>query len=271
MKPVSLTQNALFKKKSRLVILWVPVLLIAFLVPGCSKKNDQADSLNQMKNKNLIPELVNVKMNPEKPSTLDNLRGVPVLKDRKMRGVQYLVDWYVNGDQVPKENRLLLPNKYFKKGDKVRCEVIAKRGNYQSRPMESDQIRIQNAAPVINLAEIQPFEVPGTFVYTIVAEDPDGDDITFKLVQPLDLGIQLDPDSGQITWEITEKPVGPGGTDVTGSPEDENSAVTKRRKEPSATSLTTEVTIVIEVRDADDAVQTSSFTINLMEGREMPR
>jgi hypothetical protein len=82
----------------------------------------------------------------------------------------------------------------------------------KSRPVKSKYILIRGSAPVLELEPIPEFSVPGTFQYQIKAIDPDvlpGEEpaLSFELVSPRDLGITLDPQTGQMKWELSEETI----------------------------------------------------------------
>lgn len=222
-----------------------------------------------------IPEIKDVKIEPEKPNSQDFLHATPVLKYPDMQFVKYSYQWYVNGDAVSaaegKKNSL--DRKYFKKGDDVYCRVKAVRGKIEAKPVDSDKVNIGNSPPVMNLLPVKPFSVPGEFRYTIKAEDPDGDPLTYKLLEPRDRGITIDRNTGLIKWYLTAAPAPDDMTEPAPRPEDEGASA-ERRPEPEDTDLSATpgfVTIIFEVTDNDDASTKGSIDLNLAQGSEVPK
>jgi hypothetical protein len=264
-----------FKKIEKLMI--ALVFLVLVFAPFCGKKKEQETSTGPSKpweKKPKIPEIVEVQIEPAKPSSRHILRALPMLKNPSMRGVKYEYTWFVNGERNPRQVTKLLPTRAFKKDDRVYCKVVAARGKYQSKEVESEPVEIGNSPPVIKFTPISPFEVPGRFSHFISATDPDGDDMTFRLIKPQDIGIEIDPETGEITWDIAEVPEDPRYSSKTGSPEDESGESEgsgSRSRSDNKSRLSPIVKIVYEVRDSDDAAATGSIILNLKKGREARR
>jgi hypothetical protein len=129
------------------------------------------------------------------------------------------------------------------------------RGKTEAKPTDSDKVTIGNSPPIINLISIPPFDVPGEFRYNITAEDPDGDTLTYRLLEPLDRGIVIDRKSGVLKWYITEAPTA----------EDNQGEST----ESDIPAIPGSIKIVFEVSDSDDATAIGSIDINLAKGSEV--
>jgi hypothetical protein len=190
--------------------------------------------------------------------------------------VKYSYQWYVNDNAVPDGKTNILDRQYFKKGDAVYCRIKAVRGKIEAKPIDSDELNIGNSAPILNLLPVPSFDVPGEFRYTINAEDPDGDPLTYRLLAPLDQGIVLDRKTGVIKWYITEAPISQDkqGEPPAPNPEDESaSSSDERRPEPEADlpAIPDSIQIIFEVSDSDDASVTGSIELNLAKGSEVPK
>lgn len=267
-------------KPAVVAVIVAAVLLIAVTF-SCSKDDKKADAGKAAKPKSLPvkPEIAKVEIDPPEPTSSDFVRAVPVLTHPKMRFVNYTYRWFVNDEAVDDGDKKLLDKEQFKKGDTVYCVVKAVRGRYQSKEVESEEIEIANSPPVINLASVTGFQVPGEFTYRIDAEDPDGDALTYSLLEPQNREIFLDPETGDISWNITEQmreefdkrnePVDSAGS------EDEESApasTTEKRTAPppkKEAKPSPYVKITFKVTDADGLFTTASITINLLEGKEI--
>ncbi|MCX6583163.1 MAG: hypothetical protein NT166_23560 [Candidatus Aminicenantes bacterium] len=225
------------------------------------------------------PEMTGVRLTPGAPSSQDFLHAQPVLKHPDMQFVKYSYQWYVNGDSVPDAKGNILENKYFKKGDAAYCRIKAVRGSIEAEPIDSDEINIGNSPPFLNLKPVPPFDIPGEFSYTINAEDPDGDPLSYRLLEPLDRGIVLNGNTGVIKWYIDEAPADAQGQDEPAPrPEDEGaSSSAKSRPEPETESaipaIPSSITIIFEVSDSDGASVTGSIELNLSRARgsEVPK
>ena len=229
------------------------------------------------------PEIDKVEIDPPAPTSTDFMRAVPVLKNPAVRFVTYNYRWFVNGEAVVGGDKKLLDKENFKKGDTVYCLVKAVRGRYQSKEVESDEIVVGNSPPVIIYVPIANFEIPGEFRYKIVAEDPDGDTLTYTLLEPKDSAIQLDSETGEMSWYINEqmREIFEGKDEIventgTGSSEEEERTSSIESK-PAPPELVKEekptpyVQIVFQAADPDGATAVGSININLLQGREIPQ
>lgn len=262
-------------------IIVIIALLICFTF-YCSKDEDETKGKIAAKKKKplpVTPEIAKVEIDPPKPVSTDFIRAVPVLKHTGMRFVTYSYQWYVNGEPVPDSNKRLLAKTHFKKGDEVYCRVKAVRGKYESKVVESDEIKIGNAPPIVHSTPVSPFRVPGEFHYAIKASDPDGDALTYRLVSPQEHDIFINPDTGELEWYISKVPGDPaaGRDEVSPQPEDEETAAQREMEERSEAKPTAKpglspfVRIIFEVRDSGGATVTSSINLNLSKGTEDPK
>ncbi|MCP5049936.1 MAG: cadherin repeat domain-containing protein [bacterium] len=271
---------ARFKRFARSAVKLTGIIAVALLLLApvqCSKKKDDSGKtvVSQKEVRSPEPMLDRVRIDPDEPSANHIIRAIPLLNDIKMRKVSYTCRWFVNSKEITGETGRTLDLQYYKKGDRVYCEVIATRGIHQSEPIESKVTTIGNSNPVINLDPIEPFPVPGHFYYKINAVDPDGDTLTYRLMEPLGKGITVNPESGEITWEIqalSKEDTGP----EPGRPEDENtrpsdSGDRPKEEDSPKDALTSVVKIEFEVRDSDGGVAVATITLNLTRGSEVVR
>lgn len=217
------------------------------------------------------PEIAKVKIFPPTPRSVDFLQAEPQLEDKRVKNVSYFYRWFVNGDEVRGLNQSGLPPSYYKRGDVVYCRVTAKQSTYQSGEVESKKLEIENAPPVINSSPVESFQAPGLFRYTIDARDPDGDSLRYRLLTPLNKGIKINPDTGQLEWYIDWIP-----------PVDETGETSEYRETRGAEEgasgvdqadnneiVSPIVRIDFEVEDSEGAAVIGSITLNLSEGRAL--
>jgi hypothetical protein len=235
------------------------------------------------KTKTLEPVITKVEFDPPQPTSYDDIKAIAVLKDPGMTYIKYRYQWFVNGEIIQGGKNPLLEKHYYKKGDRVYCRAQAVRGMYESKIVKSKEIKIKNTPPIIKFVHPGFVKIPGRFRYTINARDHDGDSLTYRLVSPLDLGIQLNPETGEIVWNIPDNPKPkPGHIDIisprTGEGEgegetfhQEGAASRDNREAEKHKQLPPFVKIVFEVRDSDGAAVVSSIKLDLSPGRGRPR
>jgi hypothetical protein len=144
----------------------------------------------------------------------------------------------------------------------------------------SNEIKIKNSMPLITSTPWDNVQLGERFHYTIQARDPDNDPLTYRLVSPLDLGIKLDPKTGDIVWDTRDIPQ-PEPIDInrdserkermTGEGFDESDISkappgVKKKKQFSPI-----VKIVFEVSDPDGAAAVSSIKLDFTPNAGKPR
>lgn len=144
----------------------------------------------------------NVSFNTENLSSDTDLTATPVLQNQDMEDVEYQFRWLVNNQEIPGVSGNILEKKSFKKNDWIYCLVKAVKDDRVSTTFRSDYIRVPNSPPVIIFAPLPKFAVPGIFSYQVQAIDIDQDELTYRILAPLDQGINIDAKSGLITWNI---------------------------------------------------------------------
>ena len=197
-----------------------------------------------------------------------------------MKYVKFKYQWFVNREIVKGKEDSLLEKQHYKKGDIVYCRVKATRDIYESKVVKSKELKIKNSIPRITLVPWDNVQLGDRFHYAINARDPDNDPLTYRLVSPLDLGIKLDPNTGDIRWDTrdipkpepidanrdiqrTERQSGEGFNE--GAISKAPSKVKRQKQVPPL------VKIVFEVRDTDGAAAVSSIQVNLTEEGGKPR
>lgn len=150
----------------------------------------------------------------------NDIEAIPALSDKEV-SKQYNFRWYVNDREIEGENNSILSNDYFREDDWIFCRVNIQEKGETYPEFKSSTVRIKGALPRLNLTEIEPQNFPGTFRYKINAFMPENENdetedteedpvdkvrsIRFELISPLEKGIELDPLSGEIVWDITQE------------------------------------------------------------------
>jgi hypothetical protein len=156
---------------------------------------------------NHVPELVDLLLEPAKGLTVGSeLSASPRAVDADGDPIEFEYIWLVNGRRV-KEDGAVLTSRHFKRGDSVVLEVRANDGEDRSEPIRSPAISVENSLPVV-ASNPSGLDETGSFHYTPVIEDPDGDRrLRFRLVQGPP-GMQIDWLHGTVAWKPTEEQAG---------------------------------------------------------------
>jgi hypothetical protein len=120
--------------------------------------------------------------------------------------VEFQYTWLVNGKRV-EEWSPTLTRKHFKRGDSIEVEVRAGDGDHDSEAIRSPAILVENSLPIVTSMP-SSFDDSGSFRYTPVVEDADGDRrIRFRLARGPE-GMQVDWLKGTVSWEPREDQAG---------------------------------------------------------------
>jgi hypothetical protein len=117
-------------------------------------------------------------------------------------GVAFEYRWYVNNQVVADAKDATLKSGNFRKHQWILCEARALAGDRVSVWVQSNWVRAADSPPQIEPAAVDNFSVPGRFTYQIKASDVDNDELTYELISPLDVGIELGKKTGLLTWKL---------------------------------------------------------------------
>jgi hypothetical protein len=261
-----------------ILVIGIIVVLIAVIhfFTGKKEKTDRYQ-VKPRETRTLEPIIAKVEIEPPEPTSIDDIKANAMLKDPTMKYVKFQYQWFVNGERVPGIEDPYLEKQHYKRGDIVYCRVKATRGIYESKIVKSQEVKIKNSMPLIISKPWGNVKPGDRFQYSINAQDPDGDTLTYRLVSPLDLGIKVDPKTGDIRWNIPQPEPIAIDSDIEwkesrpGEGYDESAIskappVVKRQKE-----LPNIVKIVFEVRDTEGATAVSSIKLDFTERAGKPR
>ena len=249
----------------------------------CSKKKEETEryQVKPRKTPSVEPVIAKVELEPPEPTSSDDIRANTLLKDPRMKYVKFQYQWFVNGEIIHGKEDAYLEKQRYKKGDIVYCRAKATRDIYESKIVKSKEIKIKNSMPLITSTPWGIVKLGDRFHYTISARDPDGDPLTYRLVSPLDLGINLDHNTGDINWNTRNiipqpEPIAinrgiEGERSKPGEGYDEGAiskappGVKKQKQLPKF------VRIVFEVRDSEGAAAISAISLDFTEAAGKPR
>jgi len=219
-------------------------------------------------------EIKDLVIEPESPISTSIIRIIPVLNRAKTRNMKYQYRWFVNGDEIQNLNKKILPREFFKKDDRIYCQVRVTEGKQTSGEKRSREFEVANSPPRIQLRPLPKVNIPGNLVYQIDAYDPDNDSLEYNLISPLDKGIQLDSKSGLLKWYVKKLPekkkIQNEVTVVESSGEGSGTIVRRERNNHEKSGQNPDlVVIVFEVRDSEGDRAVSLIELNLKTGKEV--
>ncbi len=161
---------------------------------------------------------------------IDNdIVALPVLSDKEAVK-NYKYRWFINEREIKGETGLTLSREYLKENDWVFCLVSIQEEGESYPEFKSNLIKVQGTLPIVNLSEVESFDSPGIFRYKINVNIPKGENdeqdtgeeeadtsgaVKFELISPLEKGIELNPLTGEIVWNITDQIIEDLGNKVT--------------------------------------------------------
>jgi hypothetical protein len=151
--------------------------------------------------------------------------------DRDGDAITFTVQWLVNGASVAGNAQGQLNTAGLKKKDRISAMVIPFDGEESGAPFPTNYLVLSNQSP--DITSVPPSILQnGTFIYQVVANDPDRDSVTFSLVAG-PAGMTIDRRSGSIRWD------------------------------PPTVQSKQQITVKIAADDGDGGVTYQEFSINL--------
>lgn len=155
---------------------------------------------------NSLPEVKSVPFSPQRGHRGIDISVAPVGFDADGDAVAYHYQWVINEEEPVRENRQVLKGDSFKKGDAVSVKVTPFDEEGEGEVYKTRAIIIPDAPPKFTSAPPQGFK-GNIYTYQVIAEDPDGDAITYSLASA-PKGMAIDSNTGIINWQITPENAG---------------------------------------------------------------
>ena len=164
---------------------------------------------------NTPPVATRVTIEPATAKPGDVLKAVIEASDADGDSVTYLVEWWRNGKSLGapskkkdrEQEQRTLATEGFARGDAIVAGVTPYDAAGPGRFLVSEPLILLNRPPVITSSPTGPTP-QGLFEYTVAAQDPDGDSLTFKL-DTAPPGMTIDAGTGRIFWKMSSKLSGP--------------------------------------------------------------
>lgn len=130
---------------------------------------------------NSPPAITSVEIYPKAPTQESQLNLIVQGKDPDRDPITYRYQWIRNDEEILGENKHVLKDGHFKKGDLIRVKVTPSDGKDDGKPLSSDPARIVNSSPVIQEVRIEPRVAYANDNLTVFVKnsDIDGDEIHY--------------------------------------------------------------------------------------------
>lgn len=154
---------------------------------------------------NALPAVTAVAIEPRAPKTKSSVHAVVEAGDPDGDPLSFRYRWFVDGRAVPGNEGDTLTLDGVKKGSWIRVEATPNDGAADGAWKSSDRYLVVNAPPVVRSGA--PTTIPPSHVltHTIVAEDPDGDPLTYVLEKG-PKGMTLA--GATLLWPVTRQDLG---------------------------------------------------------------
>lgn len=169
--------------------LWIPAvsparrvtLVAALLLSACtsSGENGQKPAFSAQGG-NHPPVIRSVLIRPAPLVLSGPLTVLVQAQDQDQDTIRFQYRWFANNKLVAERAAESVESDLFKRGDKIRVEVVPSDGKVEGALFTSEELTVQNTPPIVSYVLIEPDEQ--SFARRVVAKvdiaDPDGDTIT---------------------------------------------------------------------------------------------
>ncbi len=153
---------------------------------------------------NALPAVEKATIEPQAPTAGSTVRAVVEARDPDEDPLTFQYQWYVDNVLVPGEGDSL-NLKGVRKGSTVHVAVTPNDGFSAGAWKYSPLYEIVNAPPVVKSKAPTTIPPSRVLTHTIVAEDPDGDPLTYTLVKGTK-GMSLSGPT--LTWKVSDEDIG---------------------------------------------------------------
>ncbi len=167
---------------NRIYLLLLFISIVFFSI-GCKGKEIEEKSKDEIRaDINSKPYIVSVITSSPQPLPGKDFRIDVTALDPDKDKVTLSFKWYVNGEFLDGVEENTLPHENFKKGDVIRVEIIPDDGKEKGIPHIIENLTVQNFPPRVKGIRTLPgvATLNDTIKVLAEAEDPDGDEISFK-------------------------------------------------------------------------------------------
>ncbi len=152
---------------------------------------------------NSPPILQEVNIEPNTPFANNDLKAIVRGFDPDGDFIYYIFRWEKNGVELSEEDKEILKQGHFKKGDSITVTVTPDDREVTGEPKKSAPVTILNSPPMIVSSPPESIK-DSKYVYQVKANDPDHDPITFVL-KTGPKGMTMDQKTGVLEWNIQKE------------------------------------------------------------------
>lgn len=195
--------------------------------PADSKLQGKEASSESARIVNSPPKVTGITIDPELPRKGSALKARIEASDAEGDTIAFSYQWIKNGEELMGEISETLRDPTLRKGDRISLRVTPYDMKSTGDEVISQEIVILNSAPVITSSPKAQKMKSGHYRYQVVAEDPDGDPITFSLSPSSPQGMIIDPQTGLIQWKIGRNDAGTHTIEIIAADADEGRCTQK--------------------------------------------
>lgn len=164
--------------------------------------------------KNGIPLVRRVQISPYPAFPGDDLETEVEAEDPDGDRVELRYSWMVNGEMVEGESSGRFSTAHLRRGDRILAQVVPEDSEQSGIPVSSQEVVLENRPPRFLSQPPENLVAPGRYRYEVKAQDPDGDQLEFRLEGPVPDGMRIDTVTGLLEWEFESPPEGPILVDI---------------------------------------------------------
>jgi hypothetical protein len=155
---------------------------------------------------NTPPRVLSAQFIPQYPKKGDELTLTVKTIDEDNDSVTHVYKWSVNGRETGGETKSIqIDGDRIKRGDTITVKITPTDRESRGKPL-SLSTQVMNSLPTVSPDITADFNGQ-LYTANVLAEDPDGDPLTFALRKKPE-GMTIDRDSGIITWKVSQKDQG---------------------------------------------------------------
>lgn len=160
---------------------------------------------------NSPPKITSVRLEPNAPKKGDTLKALVEGFDEDSDKITFIYSWSKGGKEIGKEPSFSAAS--LSKGERINLEITPSDGQAKGKSAVITTIIVNSPPTIIS----NPSPAKGNaYSYQVVVNDPDRDKIAYKLIQGPS-GMELEPNTGLLRWNFTEKDSGEHSIEIKAS------------------------------------------------------